>query len=265
MRPVNLIPPEERRGAARPAAHRPARLHRCSARSSLVLAGVTALVLTGNQISERKDEVGAARSAKTPQPTAEADSASPPTPSSRHLQRTAGGDGRQPRRQPLRLGAGDARTLADPAARRLADRPRRVGLVRKPAATAAAAPAATCAARSPARRWKSAAAPTGQEAVAGFVTALKDIDGVTRVGVESSELSDQEEGAGSSGGSANPVGRLERLPDPQVHRQVQDRRRLRRGAGADRAAEAKPKRPPTATETAADHVRAKRSEGSEGG
>ena len=29
---------------------------------------------------------------------------------------------------------------------------------------------------------------TGQEAVAGFVTALKDIDGVTRVGVASSEL-----------------------------------------------------------------------------
>jgi Tfp pilus assembly protein PilN len=43
---------------------------------------------------------------------------------------------------------------------------------------------------------------TGQEAVAGFVTALKDIDGVTRVGVQSSELPDQEEGAGVSGGSA---------------------------------------------------------------
>lgn len=43
---------------------------------------------------------------------------------------------------------------------------------------------------------------TGQEAVAGFVTALKDIDGVTRVGVESSELPEQEEGAGVSGGSS---------------------------------------------------------------
>ncbi len=37
----------------------------------------------------------------------------------------------------------------------------------------------------------------GQEAVAGFVTALKDIDGVTRVGVQSSELADEESGAGS--------------------------------------------------------------------
>jgi Tfp pilus assembly protein PilN len=41
----------------------------------------------------------------------------------------------------------------------------------------------------------------GQESVASFVTALKDIDGVTRVGVESSGLSSQEEGAGSVEGS----------------------------------------------------------------
>ena len=32
----------------------------------------------------------------------------------------------------------------------------------------------------------------GQESVAGFVTALKDIDGVTRVGVESSELASKD-------------------------------------------------------------------------
>jgi Tfp pilus assembly protein PilN len=41
---------------------------------------------------------------------------------------------------------------------------------------------------------------SGQEAVAGFVTSLKDIDGVTRVGVGSSELADQESGAGVSAG-----------------------------------------------------------------
>ena len=34
---------------------------------------------------------------------------------------------------------------------------------------------------------------SGQNAVAGFVTALKDIDGVTRVGVESSELGEEED------------------------------------------------------------------------
>jgi hypothetical protein len=46
----------------------------------------------------------------------------------------------------------------------------------------------------------------GQEAVAGFVTALKDIDGVTRVGVESSELAEQAgptAGASGSGEAAS--------------------------------------------------------------
>jgi hypothetical protein len=47
---------------------------------------------------------------------------------------------------------------------------------------------------------------TGQEAVAGFVTALKDIDGVTRVGVETSQLSDKESGAGDAGGSGGEGG-----------------------------------------------------------
>jgi hypothetical protein len=41
---------------------------------------------------------------------------------------------------------------------------------------------------------------TGQKAVASFVTALKDIDGVTRVGVEVSELPVQRAGAGSTEG-----------------------------------------------------------------
>ncbi|MGE5408984.1 MAG: PilN domain-containing protein, partial [Syntrophothermus sp.] len=49
----------------------------------------------------------------------------------------------------------------------------------------------------------------GQEAVAGFVAALKDIDGVTRVGVESSELSGQEEGSGTSSGSSEASGGAE--------------------------------------------------------
>ena len=37
----------------------------------------------------------------------------------------------------------------------------------------------------------------GQNAVAGFIADLKDIDGVTRVAVQSSELSDVESGGGS--------------------------------------------------------------------
>jgi Tfp pilus assembly protein PilN len=41
---------------------------------------------------------------------------------------------------------------------------------------------------------------TGQEGVAGFVTAVEDIDGVTRVGVEESSLPTQGEGTVSAGG-----------------------------------------------------------------
>lgn len=41
---------------------------------------------------------------------------------------------------------------------------------------------------------------TGQDAVAGFITVLKDIDGVTRVGLEQSELSGEGEGGTSAGG-----------------------------------------------------------------
>jgi Tfp pilus assembly protein PilN len=44
---------------------------------------------------------------------------------------------------------------------------------------------------------------TGQESVAGFVTALKDIDGVTRVGVNTSALPATEEGGGGSEGGSS--------------------------------------------------------------
>ena len=43
----------------------------------------------------------------------------------------------------------------------------------------------------------------GQEGVAAFVTALKDIDGVTRVAVESSELPDKKTGAGGVEGQGD--------------------------------------------------------------
>jgi Tfp pilus assembly protein PilN len=47
---------------------------------------------------------------------------------------------------------------------------------------------------------------TGQEAVAAFVTVLKDIDGVTRVAVASSELPAREEGEASSDGGSGGGG-----------------------------------------------------------
>jgi Tfp pilus assembly protein PilN len=46
----------------------------------------------------------------------------------------------------------------------------------------------------------------GHESVAGFVSALKDIDGVTRVGVESSELPNEAGGEASSEGGSEAGG-----------------------------------------------------------
>jgi hypothetical protein len=43
----------------------------------------------------------------------------------------------------------------------------------------------------------------GQEAVAAFITTLKDIDGVTRVGVQSSELAEQESSSAAATGSGD--------------------------------------------------------------
>lgn len=47
---------------------------------------------------------------------------------------------------------------------------------------------------------------TGQEAVAGFVTALKEIDGVTRVGLEHAELPENAEGSSGGGGGEGSEG-----------------------------------------------------------
>ena len=54
MRPVNLIPPEERRGERAPPA--PAAPLRVLGALALALAAITAVAMTGNQIDEREAE-----------------------------------------------------------------------------------------------------------------------------------------------------------------------------------------------------------------
>ena len=113
--------------------------------------------------------------------------------------RTAGRHRHQSCRQPLRLGTGDARTRPGPARRCLADQSH---WHRQPESHSL-----RCGQRHPARldpaarRWSWSAAP-GQEAVAGFVQALKEIDGVTRVGVQDSALEVLISGAAARGSSA---------------------------------------------------------------
>ena len=57
MRPVNLIPPEERRGDQAPLRTGPL-AYILLAGLALLLLGVVALVLTGNQVSEREGRAG---------------------------------------------------------------------------------------------------------------------------------------------------------------------------------------------------------------
>jgi Tfp pilus assembly protein PilN len=202
MRPVNLIPAEERRDAHGPMRTGPVPYLLVGALVA-ALIGVTALVLTSNQISDREAEVArleredAAASARAERLAAYTQFRT------LHEQRVA-----------TVTSLADSRFDWERVMRELSlILPENVWLV---SLDATASPDASTGgsgegASSGSNLRSSAPGPalelsgcaSGQEAVAGFVTALKDIDGVTRVGVQSSELSHQAEGAGASGGGGS--------------------------------------------------------------
>ena len=194
MRPVNLLPPELRQGARAPMRTGPIPYILVGALAA-VLAGVALLVMTGNQISERESEVtqlkredaAAVREAKRLAAYTQFQAI--------HEQRVN-----------TIPSLADSRFDWERVMRELSlILPGDVWLTEL---NASASPDSTSGGGDselrggipgPALQLEGCA--TGQEAVAGFVTALEDIDGVTRVGVESSELPSQEEGSGSSGES----------------------------------------------------------------
>jgi Tfp pilus assembly protein PilN len=190
MRPVNLLPPGERRGDQAPARTGPLPYLVIGALVAL-LAGVTLLVVTNNKISESKDD--AARL------TRENSAAK-----ARAERLAAYTQYRNLREQRVSTVASlaDSRFDWERVMRELSlILPKDVWLVELEASASAES------ATSGAGMRGSIAGPAleitgcakGQEAVAGFVTALKDIDGVTRVGVQSSELSQKEQTGASSG------------------------------------------------------------------
>ena len=196
MRPVNLIPAEDRRGENAPLRTGPFAYVVVGA-LVLVLAGVTALVLTGNQVADRKAEVE----------RLEGEVAA----ASARAQRLAAYTQFQlirAQRVATVTSLADSRFDWERVMRELSlVLPDDVWLV---SLDASASPGAGEGGSSSTLRG-SAAGPAleisgcaaGQEGVARFVTVLKDIDGVTRVGVQSSELADQNSGAGvSAGGEA---------------------------------------------------------------
>ncbi|HEX6752101.1 MAG TPA: hypothetical protein VF093_00745 [Solirubrobacterales bacterium] len=197
MRPVNLIPPEQRRGDNTPLRTGPLPYVLIGA-LALVLVGVTALVVTGNQISERKDEVATLK---------REDAAA--TARAQRLAAYTQFQAMSAQRIATVTSLADSRFDWERVMRELAlVLPSDVWLV---SLDATATPSTAVdgggdggelrgAAQGPALAINGCA--QGQEGVAGFVDALKDIDGVTRVGVESSELpSDKgEAGSGRGGG-----------------------------------------------------------------
>jgi Tfp pilus assembly protein PilN len=199
LRPINLIPPEQRRGEHAPLRSGPLAYLLVGALVA-VLAGVTAMVLTSNEIAERKAEIV----------TLEAEDDAEAAKAQRLSAFVQFATMREQRLTTV-ASLADSRFDWERVMRELAlvfpEDAWLVGL------TASATPEASTGAEgggSDSNLRASAPGPaleltgcaSGQKAVAGFVGALKDIDGVTRVGVESSELPDEAAG----GGSAEPSG-----------------------------------------------------------
>ncbi len=202
MRPVNLIPAEERRGAQAPMRTGPLP-YLLVAVLVAVLAGVTVLVLTGNQIADREGEVAqlqredAAAQARAERLVALTQF------ETLHEQRLA-----------TIASLADSRFDWERVMRELSlILPDDAWLV---SLDATASPEGVAGGESggggsalrssiPGPALEITGCAAGQESVAGFVTALKDIDGVTRVGVESSELPEPANAA-SAAGSGDAAG-----------------------------------------------------------
>jgi len=197
MRPINLIPPESRRGASAPMRTGPLPYLVLSA-LALLLAGVSLLVLAGNTVSDREAEVT----------RLEREDAQASAKAQRLVAFTQFREMQQARSETITTLA-DSRFDWERVMHELAlILPNDAWLVSLNASASPKAEAGEggggglrAAAPGPALELKGCA--TGQEAVAGFVTALRDIDGVTRVGVESSELGDPENAGGGAEEGAN--------------------------------------------------------------
>jgi Tfp pilus assembly protein PilN len=204
LRPVNLIPPEERFGQSAATRTGPLVYVVISA-LVLVLAGVTALVLTDNQIADKKDEVARLKS----------EDAAAAAEAKRLVAYTQFQALHEARMQTI-ASLADSRFDWERVMRELAlILPHDVWLTDLEASASASEGSESGASSSnsgglrgsvPGPALELSGCAVGQEAVAGFVTALKDIEGVTRVGIESSELPELEEGAGSTGGGSSSGG-----------------------------------------------------------
>lgn len=193
MRPVNLIPPDMRRGDSAPLRTGPLAYIVVGA-LALVLIGVTMLVLASNEVSEKKNELVTLKqedAAAKARAEALAPYAQFQAMSQQRVETVSGlADSRfdWPRvMRELALVLPDDVLLTDLAA--------------------GAAPSEGAAGEGPSGVLGPSLDLTGcttdQDAVARFVTSLKDIDGVTRVGLQSSATAEGGGAAGPESGSCS--------------------------------------------------------------
>jgi len=206
VRPVNLIPPEDRRGEHAPLRTGPLAYIVLGALVA-ALVGVVALVLTDNQVSDRKDEVAKLK-------REDAAAAAKATRLASYTRFRSLSEQRVETVQSL----ADSRFDWERVMRELSlVLPGNVWLVDLTASATAdtkvsgggsgggsgSGSGSNLRSSVPGPALELSGCATGQEAVAGFVTALKDIDGVTRVGVQSSELAVKEGGESAKSGSGS--------------------------------------------------------------
>ena len=196
MRPVNLIPPEERRGE-RSQLRTGALAYVIVAGLAIAVAGVSALVVTGNSINERKAEVAqleareAAVRAEAESLRAYADFAS--VSESRAQTVTSLARSRFDWERVLQELA-----LVVPEDIWLTE----LSGTATPAVQLDNAAEVTLQSQVSGPSLAMVGCGTGHEAVARFLQALKDIDGVTRVGIASSGKAEDTGGTTTDGGAA---------------------------------------------------------------
>jgi Tfp pilus assembly protein PilN len=200
MRPVNLIPTEERGGSRKPMRGGPLAYIVLGALLA-AFAGVTLLVIANNQISDRSAEVTELKQ-QTAVAKAQANRLAPYTQfhavrNERALTVANLADSRFDWEQVMRQLA-----LVLPDDVRLTNL---TGSVR-PDVSVSNGENASLRQSIPGPALSLVGCAAGQEAVARFITVLKDIDGATRVGIQSSQLP----GSGGGDGSVSASGACEK-------------------------------------------------------
>jgi Tfp pilus assembly protein PilN len=197
MHPVNLIPPEDRRDGAPKLRGGPLAYIVLGGLAAL-LAGITLMVATSNEISSSKAEVTRLESANA---AAEAQAAELTS----YTQFGAVHDERVATITKLANSRFDWERVVRELALILPADIWLTNLTGTANPEVSVTGSASIALRDsvPGPALEIIGCATGQEAVAGFVSDLKDIDGITRVGVESSILGEAEESGSAEGGEGS--------------------------------------------------------------